>query len=174
MNSFPAKSVLAYAINLLDKNNLPLSKIVIHKFLYFCSFNNIPVCHKFEPYTYGPFSFDLANNIAEMDFWGEIEESKNNISIINIDQYSIPRSLQHAIEEALDIFVKIAKNDYSFDNMELIGTIFFCVDALRVSNKAINIDMIISSYKEWKGEKHSIDKVRRYIDHINSVTPILH
>jgi len=148
-------AIIAKVLIALKENNVPLEKIVLHKFFYFLRTQKVCTEFSFEPYTYGPFSFDLASQLRKMAFWDEIDESKNSIEIKNLSAYdNTPIKDENKINSLLLDFKKII-NDFSFKNLECAGTILYCAEAIKYSVNKPTFSKIRDEFIAWKGNKYS-------------------
>lgn len=155
-----AKDTIACVLRLLQKKGVPSSKIFLHKFLYFLDTQGIRAGLRFEPWTYGPFSFDLAKNLNEMIFWDEIEEYKpNEFKIINIENYGTPGSeLEQEVEQLLVKFQN-AVGPFTFDNLECLGTVIYCIETLLFQGKSATEENVVNEFIAWKGHKYPRERI---------------
>lgn len=150
-----SKSILAGVLKALDDNAVRLDKIVIHKFMYFLNTQGFNTGFRFEPYTYGPFSFDLANAIGAMDFWDAVKEKRYSVEIVDIDEFdTMNQEGKQRIEEFLRTF-QSAVGDFTFKNLECAGTILYCAETLGMRDKPINQKTVEEEFRGWKGERYT-------------------
>lgn len=153
------KGAIILILRLLKQNDLPQSKIVLHKFLFFLDTQGIHTGLRFEPWTYGPFSFDLAKILDDMVFWDEIRKRDNSFEIEDDANIShLDDTTEQRINELLHSFYEIV-GDFTFDNLECIGTALYCAVSLSFQGEAVDKNKIITEFKAWKGNKYPNDKI---------------
>lgn len=167
-----SKQVVGSLLHYLTQHHEIISKIFLHKFTYFLSTQGIPLGLRFEPYTYGPYSFDLAKIIRDMEFWDEVEDKNNQIKEVDLNSYE-PFSEEEAalISDRLTDFKKIV-GKLTFHNLELFGTVLYCADVLCASGHPLTDDAILEEFYSWKGKRYSENeiistfrKVKPYVMH---------
>jgi hypothetical protein len=114
---------------------------------------------KFTPFTYGPFSFDLAEALDEMSFKGDIVSQNNNYMVSSLENYPSSQEITEKLYEAIDNFSESVGNDFSFKNMEILGTALYCARSLKASGETVTIDSIVNDFKAWKGSKYTDQNV---------------
>lgn len=146
----------------LSKDNVPLSKVVLHKFFYYLHTCGVNIGLTFEPWKYGPYSFDLAHSLEELSFWDAVAPSGNNFTITqNADKNSLSEHEAEHIRKAIRSFKLLSKEDYSFGNMELLGTILYCKTSLLANGISPTEDNIIEEFLSWKGDRYSEENIRK-------------
>ena len=149
-----AKRIVAGIIKVLDKRKVKLQKVLLHKFIYFLSTQGVVKEFKFEPYTYGPYSFDLASTLRSLSFWDAINESKSYVEIVDLDKYSDLADCQSKqIEKSLIDFENIV-GEFTFDRLECVGTVLYCAQALDFQNFEVTRDTVLKEFKQWKGNRY--------------------
>ncbi|UQZ90398.1 hypothetical protein C4J81_14760 [Deltaproteobacteria bacterium Smac51] len=143
---------------------------MLHKFLFFMDFMGLPTGLRFEPYTYGPFSFDLANNLDFMCLSGEISFTGNNYNTITEVK---DLNFCQVITDYYDRFVQ-SVGELSFSALECVGTLLYCVLALKKSGGGLGDGQIIEEFKKWKGDKYTDDTIRNYLARLYSAGVINH
>ena len=144
--------------------------IKISKFIYFLTLSSYVRAFKFEPYTYGPFSFNLAKEIDSMIFWDEVKDINNTIEFIGEDNIKGNPKAKENFQGSLDIFLKIIKNNFSFDNLERVGTALYCMEVLHSQKSAITLSNVKEEFKGWKGNKYTEGEIE---ETFNSIFPHL-
>jgi len=164
-----AQDAVASVLRTLQKNAVPLEKVVLHKFLYFLDTRGIRAGLRFEPWTYGPFSFDLAKILDEMVFWDKLkerEDNKNRFEILDLEAHPpLDSATEHSIEESLQTFKEIV-GAFTFDNLECVGTTLYCAESLAFQGEKITVAKIIKEFQAWKGTKYPEEKIRRTFDNL--------
>ncbi|WP_338669094.1 hypothetical protein [Pseudodesulfovibrio methanolicus] len=149
------KQMVANVLRILQSNEVPLQKVVLHKFLYFLNTQGFVTGFKFEPYTYGPFSFDLASTLGSMAFWDEIRQNSYTIEVNDLSGYSKPpQDAVALIENHLNEF-KTVVEDFDFNNLECAGTVLYCAESLRSQGEKVTAENIEREFKAWKGTNYS-------------------
>ncbi|WP_043644747.1 hypothetical protein [Fundidesulfovibrio putealis] len=159
-----SKSAVASVLRTLQKNNLPLDKIVLHKFLYFLNTQGVSTGLSFEPYTYGPFSFDLARVLSDMAFWDEIKENKASYEILTLDSHpALNPDVEKQISDLLKKFQGIV-GDFTFDNLESVGTALYCAESIKFQGDRPTQERVVSEFKKWKGERYPTARIQEVYD----------
>ena len=151
------KDNLKLALKIMTEKGIPLTKINIQKIVFFLKYSNMPIGYHFEPYLYGPYSFELQTELDDMVLWGEIKKNGKNydISDTNIDDDVSNKTLKEGMEERIEQFIDAVNQNYSFEKMELAGTVIYCINALESIDLDTSKDSVIEEFKKWKHEKYS-------------------
>ena len=159
MNDDNAKSLVVGIIKILETHNVKIQKVLLHKFIYFLSTQNVVKEFRFEPYTYGPYSFDLASTLGSLCFWDAIKETKSHIEVINLDGYDeLDEELRIKVENLLRDFQEIV-GDFVFNRLECVGTVLYCVQALNFQNLQVTGKTVLEEFKQWKGDRYPDNEV---------------
>jgi uncharacterized protein YwgA len=148
--------VLIGILNYLKKKNISVSKIVLQKLIFFMKESGFRFSYSFEPYKYGPFSENLSEDIDMLKVDEKISINKANLELVNIDTGI---SLQDEAIKFINKFDEMLDGDYDFSNIELYGTVFYCIRSLEESTDPIDKDTVLKQFKGWKGNKFSDDSV---------------
>lgn len=148
------KDFVAAVLKVLDSKNESLTKVLIQKFIYFLSTQGINTHFRFEPYTYGPYSFQLASTLGSMNFWDEIKEEKEKVIIVNLNEYRFEDAFLTVLSDKFDVFKK-AVGELTFSNLECFGTTLYCASILRYYGDDITEDTVKDEFKAWKKNKYS-------------------
>lgn len=162
-----AIGIIAEALRILDTNSVPLDKIVIQKFIYFLKTQGLPIKYKFKPYTYGPFSSGLYRELDDLVFWDNLECDDNRYKILDMDEYNLDPVGSKRMQEAFSLFEKIANKDYSFQNMELIGTVLYCSQSIKEAGEAVTLENVKKEFKEWKENKYNNWQIEKAYNALN-------
>lgn len=170
------KQLVADILRVLESHNIHTTKIFLHKFIYFLTIQGIPG-FRFEPYTYGPYSFNLASTIGSMIFWDEIKDDGKNIKILDLNNYPKNKELENNIDNKYLLFDKILDTDFSFKSLECFGTVLYCMDVISNSSDRISKNEVIDEFKQWKHDRYNDDdiiamynKIKNGLHELNSVT----
>lgn len=148
------KSFVAAVLKVIhDKNEEP-TKVLVQKFIYFLNTQGINTYCRFEPYTYGPYSFQLASTLGSMNFWDEIKEEKDKITIMNFSAYTFDKALVDMLAEKFDIF-KNAVGALNFANLECFGTALYCANVLKNYGEELTEESVKTEFKAWKKNRYS-------------------
>ena len=141
-----------------DKKHVQVTKILLHKFSYFLSLYAIRA-FKFEPYTYGPFSYDLASTLGSLIFWSELRKEGKQIFVSNIEKYLKDPDTEGIIERNYEVFEHITGDDFSFDNLECFGTALYCMDVVSSCDKKITFENVSEEFHGWKGSIYDDSRI---------------
>lgn len=148
------KTFVATVLEILNENDILISKMLLQKFIYFLETQNINTGFCFEPYTYGPYSFSLASTLGSMNFWDEIKENYSSITIINLNNYIIDDKLKGSIQQKLFQFRDLV-GTFDFKNLELAGTLLYCAQVLKNYGEKIDENSLSEEFKGWKQNKYT-------------------
>jgi len=155
-----SQKILARALVKLQEMGWPLEKIVIQKVLYFIKTEGLPVGWRFEPFTYGPFSFNLSSELTNMTYAGRLDEEKNTYSIENLNDLELDAEMSNSVDEAIERFAEIVGNKHDFNTMELFSTVLYCKRALENSEGGAAEADVISDFREWKEDRYSEERIK--------------
>ncbi len=169
-------AIIAQTLIYLKENNIPLEKMVIQKLVHFLKDNTINIGVKFRPYLYGPYSEDLANELDEMVFWGEIKEHDKEYEIIDLpaEKYALPPEKQEKLIAGIDLFRKTVNDDFRFSNLELLGTMLHCFRAFEALGEDTPFDDVKVEFKKWKKNKFTEEEIRNAYDRIKATRKKAH
>lgn len=170
MNKY-SHDIIIETIRSLQQDNYRRDKVMLHKFLFFLEYMGRPTGLRFEPYTYGPFSFDLANNLDFMNLAGEISFDENSYAVPSNNEASAAKV---GIGEYLSRFKDIVGPAPDFKDLECIGTLLYCAMVLRKTSGSSDDDGIIKEFKNWKGDKYSDDEITPYLTRLHEQGIIIH
>ncbi len=161
------KEILKYTIEHLEHIRKKAQKVTLQKILYYFSLKNIPVSYHFEPYTYGPFSKELAADIDDLSFWDEIKVKGNKIEKGSEFRVELSEELRGALKQEIDNFIELVQDNLGFANIELYTTLLYNLRALKEIGKGTDFKTVFNEFKAWKGEKFSTDEVQFAYKRIN-------
>lgn len=159
MDELFARKRILHVLSTLNRKKKRSDKVVLHKFLFFLAYQGIGTGLTFEPYTYGPFSFDLATHVGAMSMNGKITlDGGNYVTTIEPDD----QDLTTKIEQQLELFEKVV-GDFSFRTLECVGTLLYCQMVIKKSGDQTDDVSIIEEFKGWKGSKFSNEEINKYL-----------
>lgn len=168
------KKTIANVLRKMKENKIPMDKIVVQKLFYFLDVQGFRLGLRFRPYTYGPYSFELADKLDDMDFWDEIGETRSSYFLKNgIKVYdALTDEKMDKLSLIIQKFMKIVNSNFSFQNMELLGTILYCRESIVFSGEKPTGDLVVKEFKEWKGELYSEEDIRNGFRNLSKIIPI--
>lgn len=175
MNEEASKIFILKVLKAFNEKNISVTKILLQKFVYFSMLKNFYNLFRFQPYTYGPFSFDLARQMERLVFWDKIKIDENNqVEVINYDDFEeSDEEMSGKIKDDIDAFMDMLDSGLSFSTLELIGTVMYCVDVLKKQEIPITIENVTEEFRGWKGNKYldhniseAFEKVKRTLPHL--------
>jgi len=156
MGDFNQK-IVKYVVKELDKRNIPASKIVLQKLVFFLRETGIPLTYSFEPYLYGPYSRELADDLDELVFWDEIIWDDGDYSPVENYVPQLDEGIAEYIRCGITKFSDIVDRDYEFDSMEIFGTVLYCIKSLDEIGEDTDFESVLDEFEEWKGNKYEDD-----------------
>ena len=156
------RDVLKLVLDAMQRQGIELTKINIQKIVFFLKDVGIPVYFRYEVYLYGPYSHELQKELNDMVLWGELEKedrSKYKIKLDSTDR--VDTELIEKINKSIKDFSEIVDSNFSFDNVEIAGTLLYCIRALQNYDIEPTMENVIEEFKKWKGNKYSTDRVEK-------------
>ena len=156
------KEILKHVLHLMDDKHIALQKITIQKIVYFLREVGIPLKYKYEPYIYGPYSSDLKSDLRSLMMWDDLSQSgddycfKNDLKL----ETSIDKAYSALIANKIDEFSTAIKNDFSFDSMEITGTVIYCNQALKNAGIQPDESKVLDEFKNWKGSRYTVEQIK--------------
>lgn len=163
------KELLKHVLSLMKQKSIPLTKINIQKLVHFLKETGIPLGYKFEPYNYGPYSSELKVDLGSMVLWEELSSVENRYSINNnftLDD-KVDRDTVNAVSAKLDAFKKAVNGDFSFDSMEITGTVVYCNQALKNVGIYPDEHEVLNEFKSWKGQRYDDIRIKKAYSQIS-------
>ena len=145
------KHVLAW----MFEKNISTSKIAIQKTLFFLKESGISMRFDFDAYIYGPFSKQIMDAAKELEYAGEITVSHSDYNLASSFSDTLPEKEKINLDEKLDKFTSLINKDFSFDNLELFGTILYCIRALQENGMKPDPNDVIQEFQAWKRTRYS-------------------
>lgn len=149
------KHVLAW----MHKKNIETSKIAIQKTLFFLKENDTSMRFEFDAYTYGPFSRQVVEAAKELEYAEEITVSRSDYELTSSFSDTLPEKERKNLDKKLNKFTRLINGDFSFDNIELFGTVLYCIRALQENGMESNLKKVIQEFQAWKGTKYSDENI---------------
>ncbi|EIM62084.1 hypothetical protein [Desulfobacter postgatei] len=163
------KALLKHVLSLMKQKRIPLTKINIQKIVHFLKETGTPLTYKFEPYNYGPYSSELKVELGGLLLWEELSVNGNEY-IIN-DTFKLDEDIDQgtvdSISDRLDAFKKAVNGDFSFDSMEITGTVIYCNQALKNVGILPNEQEVLKEFKNWKGQRYADERITRAYSQIS-------
>ncbi len=154
--AIPRLEILKETLEYLQKSGVPLTKITIQKALYFVKATGLPVGYSFEPYYYGPYSAELAEDLDDLCFWDQLKKKDDKTyDIINLGKTNVPDWYKQLLHERLSQFIKALDKNFNFANLELVGTVAYCCRALKNSGDELTEQNLLQEVRAWKGRKYA-------------------
>ena len=145
------KHVLAW----MHKKNIETSKIAMQKTLFFLKEKGISMRFEFDAYTYGPFSKQIMDAAKELESAGEITVNHSDYKLASSFFDTLNENESEKLDKKLDKFSSLINGDFSFDNLELFGTVLYCIRALQENGMELNLKKVIQEFQAWKGTRYS-------------------
>jgi hypothetical protein len=103
--------------------------------------------------------------------WEELSSIGNGYSInenFKLDE-NIDQNTVDTIIAKLDAFKNAVNGDFSFDSMEITGTVIYCNQALK--NVGIRPDEheVLNEFKNWKGQRYDDERITKAYSQISSL-----
>lgn len=166
------KQFVADILAALEEERLPAEKVFLHKFLYFLSTQGVNTGFRFEPYTYGPYSFDLASTLGSMAFWDEIEEKGTTVKALDLGQYkNSDEQFLDVVRSKLKIFLSLTGGSVAFDKLECLGTVLYCAEVIANHGDDPTEQAVLKEFKAWKKNKYPDDQVLQTFRNISDYLP---
>ena len=145
------KHVLAW----MHKKNIETSKIAMQKTLFFLKECGISMRFEFDAYTYGPFSRQVMEAAKELEYAGEISVNHTHYELVPSFSDTLPEKQRKNLDKKLDKFSSLIDGDFRFDNLELFGTVLYCIRSLQENGMGPDSNDVIQEFQAWKGTKYS-------------------
>ena len=164
MKHFAAKEVFKHVLAWLKENNLPTSKIAMQKSLFFLQEKGVCLALDFEPYSYGPFSRQIMKIASEQERCGAIRIQRTEYEVCPEFTDDLRPEEKRKIDVHLNRLKELLNQNFSFDNLELTGTVLYCIQALKENGLSVDRESVLSEFKTWKGRKYSDTDIWRVYD----------
>ncbi|MCF8095481.1 MAG: hypothetical protein K9J79_09005 [Desulfobacteraceae bacterium] len=163
-NSDYTRSAFKHVIAWLKNKNMQTSKIAMQKALFYLQEKGLPLRLDFEPYSYGPFSRQVMETASDLERAGEISVDRTDYTPGPEFADILPEKGRREINAHLERFCELLGHDFSFDNLELCGTVLYCLQALRENGMAVDRDSVIHEVEQWKGKKYARSAIKAAYD----------
>lgn len=140
-----SKAIVEAIIDCYISRGVNPSNILLQKTVFYLKFKNIPVGYKFEPKQYGPFSFELSDDIKEI-FCSDMMYNRDVGSLFGVDD------MRSVIEQYIDDVIYIVDAN-SFEDVESFGYILYCYMALEKVGIPCKKENVLKEYRCWTGSK---------------------
>jgi hypothetical protein len=131
------------------------SKPMAEKALFYLQEKGLPLRLDFEPYSYGPFSRQVMETASELERAGEILVGRTDYTPGPGFAGNLPEEDRGELNTHLERFCELLGHDFSFENLELCGTVLYCIQALQENGLDADRDSVIREVEQWKGKKYA-------------------
>ena len=169
MSEERSNQILKHVLAWMSEKNIETSKIAIQKTLFFLKECGIPMRFEFDAYTYGPFSKQIMDAAEELEYAGEITVSHRDYELASSFTDTLPEKEKTDLDEKLDKFTGLINKDFSFDNMELFGTVLYCIRALQENGMEPDSNDVIQEFQAWKGTRYSDENIENAYEKLHPV-----
>jgi uncharacterized protein YwgA len=159
-----AQEMICAALRVLEDNQVPANKIKLHKFLFFVDYMGTKTGLTFEPYTYGPFSFTLANNLDFMILTGQVYFDGRYYTLAPGGQ---TQAEPLGILRRLFLQFQSVFTGFSFGTLECVATLIYCKMVLEKVGESTSDEAIKQEFKDWKGSKYKNEKIDTYLERLH-------
>lgn len=149
------KALIKHVLVWIETNNLPTSKIAVQKAIFYLQEKGVIQGYNFEPYSYGPFCRQIMETATEMHQTKELIVERTFYKPGSEFHDNINEKQKEDVDKHLEQFVRLLDSDFSFDNLELFGTVLYCLKALQENDLPLDEDILIKEFKAWKGNKYA-------------------
>lgn len=153
--------ILKYVIDKLEKMKIPTDKIVVQKLMFYLKENGLPISYDYDMYAYGPYSKKLNHDADGLAFDKQLIIS--NRSYRKGDNFisELTDKYKNKIDDQIDKFRKLVDDSFDFETMEIIGTTFYCYNALKGFGLNSELIDVLEEFKGWKGGKYPDSKIQK-------------
>lgn len=153
------EGLIAYLVNTKDVRG----KKALQKLVYFCSEAGVPMHARYRMYIYGPYSNEVAEELAEA-ITKEIVKAYDNVPRFSkgvcCNKYL--ELYKHEIESNSGKIDRVLEDfgDFSPLSLELYATVHFIASSIRQAYGKAG-DVVLDDVKKAKGEKFTRDQIKR-------------
>ena len=155
MNVERSNQIFKHVLAWMHKKNIETSKIAMQKTLFFLKEQGISMRFEFDAYAYGPFSRQVMETAEELEYAGEITVNPTYYELASAFSDTLPKKEKKNLNKKLDKFSSLIGGDFSFNNLELFGTVLYCIRALQENGMEPDSNDVIQEFHAWKGSKYS-------------------
>ena len=164
------ENLVKAVINYLERNDLEPSKIAVQKIIYFLKEKGVEISLEFEPFSYGPFSRELSFTADDLSTNQEIMITRRHYKKGPEFSLDMPEEDFDKLNRLMHEFKTLINENFSFDNLELYGTVIYCFQTLKDFVDGVpTVDEVIQEVKTWKGNKFSDQIINTVYEKIRSV-----
>jgi uncharacterized protein YwgA len=163
-NSDYTRSAFKHVLAWLKNKNRQTSKIAMQKALFYLQEKGLPLRLDFQPYSYGPFSRQVMETASDLERAGEISVDRTDYTPGPEFADTLPEEDGREINAHLERFCELLGHDFSFDNLELVGTVLYCIQALQENGLDADKDSVIREVEQWKGTKYAKSAINSAYD----------
>lgn len=162
------KKILKQCLLVMNEKDIKLTKINIQKLIYFLRETGIPATYKYAPYIYGPYSAELKSDLDDLAMWGDISLIENEYRIVKLEKEE--DSFLPEISNKIKNLKNALDSDFSFETMEISGTLIYCYKSLKKAQENTDNENIFNEFKSWKGDKYKDSKIT---DIFSKIQPLI-
>ncbi len=148
-----SRAIFKHVLAWLHSKKLNPSKIALQKIIFYLKEKGLPLQYDFEPYSYGPFSRDVMNEARNLEINNEIQVRKSDYLLNPGFKEELSDAEKNKVNALIDEFYQLVDKDFSFDNLELYGTVLYCIRSLQDHGDNLNNALVEEEFKAWKGNK---------------------
>jgi hypothetical protein len=163
-NSDYTRSAFKHVLAWFKNKNMQSSKIAMQKALFYLQEKGLSLRLDFEPYSYGPFSRQVMEIASELQSDGEIIVGRTDYTPGSKFADTLPEEGRREVNAHLERFCELLGHDFSFDNLELCGTVLYCIQALQENGLEADRDSVIHEVEQWKGKKYARSAINAAYD----------
>jgi uncharacterized protein len=152
--AMPSELQTATMVELIKKvsqKKKQLGKTQFQKLVYFCQEKGIPLGYKYEIYHYGPYSFQLSDDMSSLDSLGVLDVGTDSSGFgfhIEAGRFASKYELQKKYLPVLtEVVEKLGENSPA--QLEVKGTLHFVSKVLK-NRGDISDKLVVSKVKELK------------------------
>ena len=165
--------ILLFILEYMAARGIPLTKIAVQKCVYYLKINGAMNVFRFSMSTFGPYSIDLNSALDDLIFWDKITLDGEKYALYKPDTVTMCVEVRDEVQNHIDNFANLLENVFSFSKLELYSTLLYCIVALRICDIRITESIVLSEFREWKGNKFDkgdvVTALNRIVDYENQI-----
>ena len=134
----------------IQDNNMPFSKIMVHKSMFYLREKRLKIPFRFDFMDYGPFSSELRETVEFLVDQGEVATGEMKYRLTYC--FTQKRFSNQEILDALYEFKEMANNDFSFDNLNILGVTLYSILAIKNLGLPPVKDEVLKDVAIWNRE----------------------
>ncbi|AAS97311.1 YwgA family protein [Nitratidesulfovibrio vulgaris] len=168
------EAIVCEMLRAMQAKGVELTKINLQKTAFFLKSWGVSHGLRFKPYTYGPYSKDLAKLLDDLTFWDSLKlDTKTTYSIVDLPEHQLSEQDATRIRNCVDaLYDNIAgSRNPDFNEMEVLGTVLYCRNALLVAGEEPTEPEVINQFKAWKGQAYTDERIADALRRIENNIP---